>query len=178
MGTFSIQGSVMYQWLINWGYGWYRNITIPHWLDTQGRQRRMTFWIDSITERICEDWWINMYRIAIAVNILGPRGMQCFEFIDLYLDQWSHRKIFRMDLVVGLPECEGFEAVWVVVDRLSKMRHCIPFHTTTDAIGLARLFLQEVVCLHDLPKTILSDGGSQCASTISWQICNQLGIDW
>jgi hypothetical protein len=53
-----------------------------------------------------------------------------------------------MDFVVGLPECEGFDAVWVVVDRLLKMRHFIPCHMTIDVVGLSKLFLQEVVRLH------------------------------
>jgi len=53
-----------------------------------------------------------------------------------------------MDFVVGLPECEGFDAIWVVVDRLSKMRHFVPCHTIIDAFGLAELFLREVICLH------------------------------
>jgi len=70
-----------------------------------------------------------------------------------------------MDFMVGLPECEGFDAVWVVVDRLSKMRHFIPCQTTIDALGLAELFLPEVVCLHGLPLTIVSDRGPQFAST-------------
>jgi len=70
-----------------------------------------------------------------------------------------------MDFVVGLHECEGFDAVWVVVDRRSKMRHFISCHTTIDAVGLAKLFLREVERLHGLPKTIISDSGSQFAST-------------
>jgi len=55
-----------------------------------------------------------------------------------------------MDSVLGLPECEGFDAIWVVVDRLSNMRHFIPCHTTTDALGLVEWFLWEVACLHRL----------------------------
>jgi len=45
-----------------------------------------------------------------------------------------------MDCVVGLPECGSFDAIWVVVDRLSKMPHCIPCHTTIDALGWVELF--------------------------------------
>jgi hypothetical protein len=70
-----------------------------------------------------------------------------------------------MDFVVGLPECEGFDAVWVVVDRLLKMRHSIPCHTIMEAVGLAKLFLCEVVRHYGLSKTIVSDQGPQFAST-------------
>jgi transposase-like protein len=45
------------------------------------------------------------------------------------------------------------------------MRHLIPCHTTIDAVELAKLFLQEVVRLHGLPKTIVSDQGPQFGST-------------
>jgi transposase InsO family protein len=82
-----------------------------------------------------------------------------------------------MDFVVRLPECEGFDPVWVVVDRLSKMRHFIPCHTTIDAVRLARIFLREVVRLHGLPRTIVLDRGPQFASTFWGQICSRLGID-
>jgi hypothetical protein len=78
-----------------------------------------------------------------------------------------------MDFVVGLPECEGFDAVWVVVDWLSKMRHFIQCHTTIDAIGLAILFLREVVRLHGLPRTIVSDRGPQFVSTFWGPICSR-----
>jgi hypothetical protein len=64
-----------------------------------------------------------------------------------------------MDFVVGLPECEGFNADWVVVDNVSKIRHFIPCHTTIDAVGVAKLFLQEVVCWHGSPRPNVSDRG-------------------
>jgi len=82
-----------------------------------------------------------------------------------------------MDFVVGLPECEGFDAIWAVVDRLSKMRHIIPCHTTVDALGLAELFLRKVIRLHGLPLTIISDWGLQFASTFWQQVCRWLRID-
>jgi len=82
-----------------------------------------------------------------------------------------------MDCVVELPECDGFDAIRVEVDRLSKMRHYIPCHTTIDALGSAELFLREVVRLHGLPLTIISDWGLQFASAFWQQMCNQLGID-
>ena len=82
-----------------------------------------------------------------------------------------------MDSVVGLPECEGFDEIWVVVDRLSKMRHFIPCHTTIDAVGMAKLFLREIVCLHGLQVTIISDRGPQFVSTFWGQVCSRLGID-
>jgi transposase InsO family protein len=82
-----------------------------------------------------------------------------------------------MDFVVGLPECERCDAVWVVVDRLLRMRRFIPCHTTIDAVGLAKLFLREVVRIQGLPRTIVSDRGPQFTSTFCVQICCQLGID-
>jgi hypothetical protein len=45
------------------------------------------------------------------------------------------------DFVVGLAECDEFDAIWVVVNRLSKMRHFVPCHTTIDAVGLVKLLL-------------------------------------
>jgi hypothetical protein len=82
-----------------------------------------------------------------------------------------------MDFVTGLLECEGYDAIWVVVDRLSKMRHCVPCHTTIDARGLAEIFLKEVVRLHGLPKTITSDRGPQFAAVFWKRICERLGIN-
>ena len=49
-----------------------------------------------------------------------------------------------MDFVVGLPESGGFDAIWVVVDRLTKQRHFVPCRSDIDAAGLADLFLLHV----------------------------------
>lgn len=81
------------------------------------------------------------------------------------------------DFQEGLPECDGFDAIWVAVDQLSMMQHCIPCRTTIDASGSAKLFTEEVVHLDGLPLTIVSDRGQQFAMIFWGQICCLLGID-
>jgi len=76
-----------------------------------------------------------------------------------------------MDFVTRLPECEGYDAIWVVVDRLSKMRHFVPCQATVDAPGLAEMILKGVVRLHGLPRTIISDRGPQFAAMFWRRLC-------
>jgi transposase InsO family protein len=82
-----------------------------------------------------------------------------------------------MDFVTGLPWSQGCDAIWVVVDRLTKERHLTPCRTNIDAAGLADLFIQHVFRLHGLPLTIVSDRGPQFASDFWERICARLGIE-
>ena len=81
-----------------------------------------------------------------------------------------------MDFVVGLPELDGFDAIWVVVDCLSKQRHFVPCTSTITVEGLAQLFLDHVFKRHGLPDTIISDRGPQFASHFWTYLCYCLGI--
>ena len=70
---------------------------------------------------------------------------------------WTH---LTMDFIVKLPTSNGFDSVFVVVDRFTKMAHFIPCIESMNALTLARLFLDNIVRIHGLPLSIVSDRGS------------------
>jgi hypothetical protein len=66
-----------------------------------------------------------------------------------------------MDFVVGLPcTCDGYDSIWVIVDRLTKVAHFIPVKTTYSGAKLAELYISKIVCLHGVPKKIVSERGT------------------
>jgi hypothetical protein len=75
--------------------------------------------------------------------------------------KWNWEEI-GMDFIVGLPR--GYDSIWVIVDRLTKVAHFIPIKTTYSRANLAELYMSWIVCLHGVPKKIVFDRGSQFTS--------------
>jgi hypothetical protein len=53
-----------------------------------------------------------------------------------------------------------YNSKWVIVDRLTKVSHFIPVKTTYKGSQLVELYMTQIVCLHGVPKKIVSDRGS------------------
>jgi hypothetical protein len=70
----------------------------------------------------------------------------------LKIPEWKCEEI-GMDFIVGLPHTrDGYDSIWVIVDRLTKVAHFIPMKTTYSAAQLAKLYMSRIVCLHGVPK--------------------------
>src|SRR5258707_3031893 len=69
-----------------------------------------------------------------------------------------------MDFIEQLPASEGFTAILVIVDRLTKQSLFIPTHDMVDAPQLARLFLTHIFSKHGTPGHVTSDRGTEFVS--------------
>ena len=73
------------------------------------------------------------------------------------IPKWKWKEV-GMDFIVGLPRTQsGYDSIWVIVDRLTKVAHFLPVKTTYTGAQLATLYMERIVCLHGVPKKIVSD---------------------
>jgi len=79
------------------------------------------------------------------------------------------------DLIIDLPVSEGFDSIFVVIDRYTKQTHLIP---DVDAEGIAKIFLNHVWKHHGTPKQVISDRGTQFTSKFMGQVSKHIGIKW
>ena len=91
----------------------------------------------------------------------------------LAIPEWKWDKI-GMDFITGFPRTKrGNNAIFVVVDRLSKVAHFLPVRESITASQLADLYISRIVSLHGVPLEINSDRGSLFTSRF-WEVSRML----
>ncbi|WVZ63980.1 hypothetical protein U9M48_013566 [Paspalum notatum var. saurae] len=121
-------------------------------------------------------WWYGIkravaeYVACVKAEHQRPAGL----LQPLKIPEWKWEEI-SMDFIVGLLRTQkGYNSIWVVVDRLTKVAHFIPVDTTYSGARLAELYISRIVCLHGVPKRIISDRGSQFTSRFWEQLHDSL----
>ena len=81
-----------------------------------------------------------------------------------------------MDFVGPLPKISrGHNLILLKVDKLSKMAHFLPCKKSIDGPGVAALFTERIWSLHDLPKSVVADRGTQFLNAFNKALTKMLG---
>ncbi|GJY80363.1 putative nucleotidyltransferase, ribonuclease H [Tanacetum coccineum] len=110
-------------------------------------------------------WWSGMKRdvatfvskclVCQQVKIEHQRASGLLQPLEIPVWKWDE---ISMDFVTGLPRTQRkHDAIWVVVDRLTKTAHFLPIRKDFSISRLAEMFQQEIVRLHGTPSAIVSD---------------------
>ncbi|GJV59050.1 putative reverse transcriptase domain-containing protein [Tanacetum coccineum] len=91
------------------------------------------------------------------------------------IPQWKWDNI-TMDFVTKLPKSsQGYDTIWVIVDRLTKSAIFMPIRETDPIDKLARMYLKEVVMKHGIPVSIICDRDPRFASNFWRSLQKALG---
>ena len=93
--------------------------------------------------------------VCQQVKIEHQRPSGLLQPLDIPVWKWDK---ITMDFVMGLPWTQrGFNAIWVIVDRLTKSAHFLPIGMTYSLDKLATPYIQEIARLHGEPTSIVSN---------------------
>ncbi|GJT40055.1 putative reverse transcriptase domain-containing protein [Tanacetum coccineum] len=130
-------------------------------------------------------WWPNM-KANIATYVSKcltcakvkaehqrPSGL----LVQPKIPEWKWDNI-TMDFVTKLPKSsQGYDTIWVIVDRLTKSAIFVPMRETDPLDKLARMYLKEVVTRHGIPVSIICDRDPRFASNFWKSLQNALGTN-
>ncbi|GKE27261.1 putative reverse transcriptase domain-containing protein [Tanacetum coccineum] len=130
-------------------------------------------------------WWPNM-KADIATYVSKcltcarvkaehqrPSGL----LVQPAIPEWKWDNI-TMDFITKLPRSsQGFDTIWVIVDRLTKSAHFLPIRENDPLDKLARLYLNRIVARHGIPVSIICDRDGRFTSNFWRSYQKALGID-
>ncbi|GJY38890.1 putative reverse transcriptase domain-containing protein [Tanacetum coccineum] len=126
-----------------------------------------------------QKFWLPVY--GDLATVIMHESRQNIKAIRLWykpkIPEWKWDNI-TMDFVTKLPKSsQGYDTIWVIVDRLTKSAIFTPMRETDPLDKLARLYLKEVVTRHGIPVSIICDRDPRFASNFWRSLQNALGTN-
>ncbi|GJU42436.1 putative reverse transcriptase domain-containing protein [Tanacetum coccineum] len=130
-------------------------------------------------------WWPNMKadistyvsKCLTCAKVKAEHQRPLGLLVQPEIPQWKWDNI-TMDFVTKLPKSsQGYDTIWVIVDRLTKSSIFTPMRETVFMEKLARMYLKEVVTRHGIPVLIIYDHDSRFASNFWRSLQKALGTN-
>ncbi|RVX07100.1 Transposon Ty3-I Gag-Pol polyprotein [Vitis vinifera] len=129
-------------------------------------------------------WWLGMKRditqfvaqclVCQQVKVERQRPVRFLQPLSIPEWKWEH---ITMDFVTGLPRTlEGNNVIWVIVDQLTKSAHFLPMKVNFSMDRLASLYIKEIVRMHGVPISIVSDRDPRFTSRFWHSLQKALGL--
>ncbi|GJY87901.1 putative nucleotidyltransferase, ribonuclease H [Tanacetum coccineum] len=128
-------------------------------------------------------WWPNMKadittyvrKCLTCAKVKAEHQRPSGLLVQPEIPQWKWDNI-TMDFVTKLPKSsQGYDTIWVIVDRLTKSAIFVPMRETDPMEKLARMYLKEVVTRHGIPVSIICDRDPRFASNFWRSLQKALG---
>uniref|UniRef100_A0A2N9GWU7 RNA-directed DNA polymerase n=1 Tax=Fagus sylvatica TaxID=28930 RepID=A0A2N9GWU7_FAGSY len=137
------------------------------------RDLRETFWWNNMKREIAQ--FVEQCLTCQQVKVEHQRPSGLLQSLPIPEWKWEH---ISMDFVSGLPRSpKGHDAIWVIVDRLTKSAHFIPIRMNYSLDQLAQLYIEEIVRLHGIPVSIVSDRDPRFTSRFWKSLHKALGTN-
>ncbi|GJW74825.1 putative reverse transcriptase domain-containing protein [Tanacetum coccineum] len=132
------------------------------------RVREMAMTIQSRWPRIKRDIATYVSECLTCAKVKAEHQRPSGLLQKLEIPEWKWENI-TMDFITKLPRTRsGHDAIWVVVDRLTKSAHFLAIHEDYSTDKLVRLYTDEIVARHGVPVSIISDRDARFTSHL-WQ---------
>ncbi|GJZ84873.1 putative reverse transcriptase domain-containing protein [Tanacetum coccineum] len=130
-------------------------------------------------------WWPNMKadiatyvsKCLICTKVKAKHQRPLGLLVQPAIPEWKWDNI-TMDFFTKLPKSsQGFDTIWVIVDRLTKSAHFLPIRENDPLDKLARLYLNKIVSRHAIPVSIICDRDGRFTSNFWRSFQKALGTD-
>ena len=149
---------------------------LAQWEDIQGRKQHFT----ELTECLCGKGLKGMLSTLCSnapsvnrPNTLTPILLVCSNLCLFPKGAWQD---ISLDFVEGLPKVDGYNVILVVVDRFTKYAHFIPLKHPYTALSIARVLYDNVIKLHGMPLSMVSDRDKNFTSAIWSELFKLEGV--